>query len=1085
MSKLSRVGVTTLGLAVVVALAALALADWSPGDGHKMHFPQLPDEAGWDVNATQPLILADDWQCSETGWVKDVHFWGSWKHGIEGQIISFVLSIHEDIPADQSPTGYSMPGQTLWEQEITNFTAVPIDPPSMEGWYDPSINEVIWEDHQAYFQYNVFLPEAMWFWQEAGTIYWLNISAIVEDPANTRWGWKSTLDHWNDDAVWATWGDLNWIDMWEPEMPLHNDFWVTFDPLGNFVSGGGLDPFGQGWYEYPSGWWNIWFYDHPFDPERKKEIHLEFDVFPLEPGESYVEVAINWSTPEWSATGNPDPPIPPTDEALNIGRHVVLAQANPEGHYIFDYELPDFNPEWVSVDVRGFNFVIPEGGPNFIDHTCIGSLDLSFVITGDPGETDTTCDFYKSPYPDYAPQGMPDFDQKQLNWVDGNQKWSHDGPAALANCMWWFDSKFEPNPVDPRPFGVTVPNDGYPLLSAYGPWDDHDTLNVQPFITDLANNWINTNPGGFGGTQPWDMQTGFRQWLNFWGLSHLYRDTIVLAPTFEYIKAQVLDCQDVILLLSFYEDQGATSTYIGSHYVTVAGVWTDPDIRQLCISDPYLDFLEGEPPAGSVHGGTVHNNADNISGPHAQINHDPYQCQLTTPPGFTAPIEVVNYPTTGPLLANFTGMNLNMDWTPWGGGPVFTTITEAFVICPDTAKPDTCEYYKLGYEDFCPFGMPDFDQKQGTWLDPTNGLWSHCGPVALANCFWWFDSKFEPNPVDPRPFYPGPGNPAANDNYPLVPSFSAAGGWDDHDTMNVVPLVDSLALYSLTNTTPGGGTNVFDLATGAQNWLNKVGLGGNYTINVVPLDPAFPYEFIRDQVLESQDVILLIGFWEQVAADACERIGGHYVTVAGTCPDQVDSAFCISDPYFDKNEGEPPAGSAHGSSVHNDASLLSGPHGTNHHDRYDVTTPACTNFLGGLPFTMELVGYPVNPLNVLNFQGQNNFDPAMVNIPPQGNKIHAILEYAIIICPAPLDSVKCEPQGGTNPSHPPTYWYDVTPGAPGGLFDFHVHTIDSVAGNYSNWVEPAGWSHAVHKIGTDWWISWWDPSGTVPITAAA
>ena len=26
------------------------MADWVPADGHKMHYPQLPDEAGWDVN---------------------------------------------------------------------------------------------------------------------------------------------------------------------------------------------------------------------------------------------------------------------------------------------------------------------------------------------------------------------------------------------------------------------------------------------------------------------------------------------------------------------------------------------------------------------------------------------------------------------------------------------------------------------------------------------------------------------------------------------------------------------------------------------------------------------------------------------------------------------------------------------------------------------------------------------------------------------------------------------------------------------------------------------------------------------------
>jgi hypothetical protein len=50
-----------------------------------MHFPQLPDSTGWDVKASGGICLADDWQCSETGYVGDIHFWGSWKNGIVGQ----------------------------------------------------------------------------------------------------------------------------------------------------------------------------------------------------------------------------------------------------------------------------------------------------------------------------------------------------------------------------------------------------------------------------------------------------------------------------------------------------------------------------------------------------------------------------------------------------------------------------------------------------------------------------------------------------------------------------------------------------------------------------------------------------------------------------------------------------------------------------------------------------------------------------------------------------------------------------------------------------------------------------------------
>jgi hypothetical protein len=287
----------------VLVLGLAAVADWHPEDGHKMHHAQLPDETGWAVNATQPLILADDFRCMETGWIKDIHFWGAWRHGDVGQVQTFWLSLHSDIPADQNPDGYSKPGETLREWEISDWTAVPIDPPTMEGWYDPATNDTFPEDHYAYFQYNVFLPEADWFPQDSGTIYWLNISAIVQDPVNTQWGWKSTQDHWNDDAVWAEWGDLSWVEMYEPEEPvdtLINDFNIFIDPAGNFQggSGGGAHP--PGWVLYPDDWWTIWYYDHPLDTTRFKEVLLEYEIYIMDPGQpSFVEIAINWSNEEW------------------------------------------------------------------------------------------------------------------------------------------------------------------------------------------------------------------------------------------------------------------------------------------------------------------------------------------------------------------------------------------------------------------------------------------------------------------------------------------------------------------------------------------------------------------------------------------------------------------------------------------------------------------------------------------------------------------------------------------------------------------------------------------------------------------
>jgi len=521
---------------------------WQPGDDHKMHFPQLPDEDGWDVNATYPLILADDWECSETGYVKDIHFWGSWKHDYTGVIDSFVLSIHNDIPAGVVPPGiyynsgdcnqdgvaltvadlvhltryvlntppsrtfysrydmngdcvidendlqiysdyfshglsvfpqypietcreatyYSRPDSVIWEEVITDFTATPIYPPTSEGWYDPSTGEFIPNDHWSYFKYDVYLPEHQWFYQNLGEIYWLNISAFVSEQDTAVWGWKSSEDHWNDDAVWTNWENLYWKDIFEPEgYPYrpgdidhdgdvdmddmqylqdwiygigppppydiggfyagadvngdcitgsvadlvhlvdylqaggpppgycstyppdakYNDFSATFDGGGNLTQGSGTDFYGEGWYFYPEYfWWNIWFYDHPYDPDREKVVRVIVDLVPLEPGlPAMVQFAVNWSTDVWSLDfpGIEQPPLPGVNEDLYIGRETLFEIALEDSlHYELDLVLPDYNPEWVSIDIIAENAVINGS----IKHACLQSLDLAFVITGEAGQ---------------------------------------------------------------------------------------------------------------------------------------------------------------------------------------------------------------------------------------------------------------------------------------------------------------------------------------------------------------------------------------------------------------------------------------------------------------------------------------------------------------------------------------------------------------------------------------------------------------------------------------------------------------------------------------------------------------------------
>lgn len=199
-------------LFILMSFAGFAMAHWAPADGHKMHYPQLPDPNGWDVYATNPKVLADDWQCSETGWIWDIHFWGSWKDDLVGTITLFHLSVHADIPADQDPYfTWSHPGTEIWSYDFQpdQFTIREYDPVPEpgQGWYDPNTGEYVSGDHLNYYQYNFFLPIDLRIDQEEGTIYWLDVSATVAE-ADRYWGWKTSLDHWNDDAVY--WWEEGW-----------------------------------------------------------------------------------------------------------------------------------------------------------------------------------------------------------------------------------------------------------------------------------------------------------------------------------------------------------------------------------------------------------------------------------------------------------------------------------------------------------------------------------------------------------------------------------------------------------------------------------------------------------------------------------------------------------------------------------------------------------------------------------------------------------------------------------------------------------------------------------------------------------
>jgi len=218
----SAVGVFT---AVVVCVAAVpAAADWDPGMPAKwVQEPDL-DYTGIDVNATYPYVLADDFECRMTGPITDIHIWTSWLNdylpfGENPTAVDFVLSIHADIPADPDQgIPYSRPGDVLWERFFPPGSfAARLYAEGDEGWLDPPD---IWEpfgDTQCW-QYNFLIdPAAADIFVQHGTpdqpiVYWLDVQATPHDSV-AMFGWKTSLQHWNDDAVWGQ-GSEPYIGPW-------------------------------------------------------------------------------------------------------------------------------------------------------------------------------------------------------------------------------------------------------------------------------------------------------------------------------------------------------------------------------------------------------------------------------------------------------------------------------------------------------------------------------------------------------------------------------------------------------------------------------------------------------------------------------------------------------------------------------------------------------------------------------------------------------------------------------------------------------------------------------------------------------
>jgi len=250
------------------------------------------------------------------------------------------------------------------------------------------------------------------------------------------------------------------------------------------------------------------------------------------------------------------------------------------------------------------------------------------AVSTSPKEMPEWQGYVKPAFKDYAPSGMPDFDQKQDQWGPGPGTYTWCGPVATANSLWWLDSKYE-SIVFPAPVAPPAISDHFSLVTSYNPaWDDHDSQNVDPLVRDLAllmdTDGIRTHDGHTG-TRWQDMEAGIKQYLIQQGVAGLFEVHNSTFPIFPWIESEVERCQDVELFLEFWRFTGSwqklydNPSLEAGHFVTCAGV--NSTSSELLVSDPYQDAFEagtnpkGRSPVlhGYPHPSQLHNDAQFVS----------------------------------------------------------------------------------------------------------------------------------------------------------------------------------------------------------------------------------------------------------------------------------------------------------------------------------------------------------------------------------------------------------------------------------------------------------------------------------------
>ena len=135
-------------IVILLICSGMTLGHWTPGDDYKMHNPQEPNPTGWDICLIHQAV-ADDFECTETGSITDIHFWISWRGDLQDfSALTWGIQIFDDQdgqPGKSLWTWNPQDGMLNWEQYGEGD----------QGWHCPGTGLTKQNDHVDYYQVNI------------------------------------------------------------------------------------------------------------------------------------------------------------------------------------------------------------------------------------------------------------------------------------------------------------------------------------------------------------------------------------------------------------------------------------------------------------------------------------------------------------------------------------------------------------------------------------------------------------------------------------------------------------------------------------------------------------------------------------------------------------------------------------------------------------------------------------------------------------------------------------------------------------------------------------------------------------------